>query len=71
MALSSKAFSSEVGTGSREENAANLQPLAGIGVADRGHEEAEAKRQHDNVQHELLLCVANADRIDGLAFMHW
>lgn len=32
----------------------NLKPLAGIGVADSHHEEAQAKGQHDDVQHGIL-----------------
>jgi len=33
-----------------------LEPLAGIGVAQPGHEEAEAEGQHEDVQHGVLLC---------------
>jgi hypothetical protein len=33
----------------------NLKSLAGIGVADSDREEAEAKGQHDDVQHGILL----------------
>jgi hypothetical protein len=44
------------------ETRENLKSLAGIGVADSDHEEAEAKGQHDDVQHGILLvalaCVA-------------
>ena len=65
MITSSKAFSSEVGTGSFEENAANLEPLAGIGVADTCDEEAERERQHDNVQHGMFLCAVNRQPSDG------
>jgi hypothetical protein len=32
-----------------------LKPLAGVGVADRYDEEAEAKGQHGDIQHETLL----------------
>jgi hypothetical protein len=32
------------------------QPLAGIGVTYAHHEEAEAERQHENVQHGMFLC---------------
>jgi hypothetical protein len=35
----------------------NLKPFAGVGVTDGGREEAEAEGQHDDVQHEMLLCV--------------
>jgi hypothetical protein len=40
---------------------APLQPLAGIGVADARHEEAEAERQHDDVQHGMFLCDVNRE----------
>jgi hypothetical protein len=33
------------------------KPFAGVGVAYAHHEEAEAEGQHDNVQHEELLCA--------------
>jgi hypothetical protein len=32
------------------------EPFAGVGVTDRGHEEAEAEGQHENIQHGMLLC---------------
>jgi hypothetical protein len=32
-----------------------LKSFAGIGVAHRGHEEAEGEGQHDDIQHEMLL----------------
>src|SRR6267154_3988237 len=32
------------------------QPFAGVGIAYACHEEAEAERQHDDVQHEMFLC---------------
>ncbi|MEP6841663.1 MAG: hypothetical protein ABJA75_26700 [Bradyrhizobium sp.] len=35
------------------------QPLAGIGVTYARGEEAEAERQHDNVQHGMFLCDVN------------
>ena len=35
----------------------NLKPFADVAVTDRRHEEAEAEGQHDDVQHELLLCA--------------
>ena len=38
-----------------------LKPFAGVGVAHRHREEAEAKGQHDDVQHEMLLCGAGPD----------
>lgn len=42
------------------------EPFAGVGVAHRHHEEAEAKAQHEYVQHEALLCVVicGAERSD-------
>jgi hypothetical protein len=40
-----------------------LKPFAGIGVADRRREKAEAEDQHEDVQHGMLLCVAR-----GIAF---
>jgi hypothetical protein len=33
------------------------QPLAGVGVADRGSKEAKAKGQDNDVQHLVLLTV--------------
>jgi hypothetical protein len=33
------------------------QPFADVGVADRGREEGEAQRRHEDVHHEKLLCV--------------
>jgi hypothetical protein len=35
----------------------NLEPFAGVGVTHRRREEAEAEGQHDDVQHEMLLCA--------------
>jgi hypothetical protein len=35
----------------------NLKPFAGVGVAERRDEEAEAEGQHEDVQHEVLLCA--------------
>src|SRR6202020_2198863 len=32
------------------------EPFAGVGIAHRRHEEAEAEGHHEDVQHELLLC---------------
>ena len=40
-----------------DHGSAPLQPFAGIGVTNAGHEEAEGERQHDNVQHGIFLCV--------------
>src|SRR3954452_23001959 len=37
-----------------------LEPFAGIGVADRQCEEAGSQRQHQNVQHGLLLVCARS-----------
>jgi hypothetical protein len=34
-----------------------LKPFAGVGVTHRHDEEAEAEGQHDDIQHEVLLCV--------------
>jgi hypothetical protein len=45
----------------------NSKPFAGVAVADRGDEEAGAERQHENVHHEILLCVV-WHRADGTAF---
>ncbi|UPJ47635.1 hypothetical protein IVB30_30855 [Bradyrhizobium sp. 200] len=42
-----------------------LQPFAGIGITNAGHEEAEGERQHDNVQHGMFLCVVNRGPNDG------
>jgi hypothetical protein len=39
--------------------------LARIGVADGGHEEAQAKGQHDDVQHGILLGRACQTRFVG------
>jgi hypothetical protein len=33
------------------------QPLAGIGVTNSGREQAEAKGQHDDIQHGFLLAA--------------
>ena len=41
------------------------QPFAGIGITYPRREEAEAERQHDNVQHGMFLCVVNRGPIDG------
>jgi hypothetical protein len=34
----------------------SLQPFAGIGITYARREEAEAERQHENVQHGMFLC---------------
>jgi hypothetical protein len=39
----------------------NLKPFAGVGVTDGGREEAETEGQHDDVQHEMLLCGASCE----------
>ena len=41
-----------------KETRQDSKPLASIGVAYSRDEEAEAEGQHDDVQHEVLLCVA-------------
>ena len=47
-----------------------LKPFAGVGVADAHREEAEPEGQHENVQHEMLLCGvtcgARANRLSPL-----
>src|SRR6266436_358071 len=35
-----------------------LKPFAGVGVTHRQHEEAEAKGQHEDVQHQVLLVLS-------------
>ena len=37
------------------------EPFAGVGIADACGEEAEAKRQHDDVQHGMFLCDVKRD----------
>jgi hypothetical protein len=32
------------------------KPFAGVGVADACREQTEGEAQHDDVQHEMLLC---------------
>ena len=44
---------------------APLKPLTGIGVTDACHEEAEAERQHQDVQHGMFLCDVNREPNDG------
>ena len=44
---------------------APLKPLTGIDVADACQEEAEAERQHQNVQHGMFLCDVNREPKDG------
>jgi hypothetical protein len=41
------------------------QPFAGIGVTYACHEESEAERQHENVQHGKFLCDGIATPDDG------
>ena len=36
----------------------NLKPFAGVGVTHRQHEEAEAKGQHEDIQHQVLLVLS-------------
>jgi hypothetical protein len=38
--------------------ALSSQTFTGVGVTYAGGEEAEGERQHDEIKHELLLCVA-------------
>src|SRR3954471_9320639 len=51
------------------------QPFAGVGITYARREEAEAERQHDNVQHGMFLCdgIAGAtemrSRTDSRALM--
>jgi hypothetical protein len=40
-----------------------LKSFAGIGVTYRRREEAEAEGQHENVQHEMLLCSVTCGAI--------
>jgi hypothetical protein len=42
--------------------AMSSQPVAGAGVADRHHEEAEPKGQQDEIEHGLLLAKIDAAR---------
>ena len=51
----------------------NLEPFAGVGVTHRRHEEAEAEGQHDDVQHEMLLCavICGARGIAFSLFPRW
>jgi hypothetical protein len=35
----------------------NSKPFAGVGVTYPRREEAEAEGQHDDIQHEMLLCA--------------
>ena len=39
------------------------QPFAGIGITYPRREEAEAERQHDNVQHGMFLCVVKREPV--------
>jgi hypothetical protein len=38
-----------------------LKPFAGVGVADACREQAEAEGQHDDIQHEMLLCAVTSE----------
>ena len=42
---------------SRRSWSFSSKPFAGVGVANRQCEEAQAEDQHDNVQHEMLLAA--------------
>jgi hypothetical protein len=44
------------------------QPFAGIGITYPRREEAEAERQHDNVQHGMFLYIVKARAGEGRAF---
>jgi hypothetical protein len=44
------------------------QPFAGIGITYPRREEAEAERQHDNVQHGMLLCVVKREPVKAARF---
>ena len=39
-----------------------LEPVAGVGVAHRHHEEREADSQHDEIQHGMLLSDTKSKR---------
>jgi hypothetical protein len=39
----------------RSKTHQNSKPFAGIGVTNRGHEEAEPEGQQENIQHGILL----------------
>ena len=49
----------------------NLKPFAGVGVTHRHREEAEAEGQHDDVQHQVLLCVVIREKYGLLASVEW
>jgi hypothetical protein len=54
--INQKAHGDGAGEGIIEDHGLSpLKPLAGVGVADRYDEEAEAKGQHGDIQHETLL----------------
>ena len=63
--FSSKAFSSEACPGRDpgwvqvrvKKTRQNLKPFAGVGVTYSNREEAEAKGQHQDIQHQVLLVV--------------
>ena len=48
-----------------QETRQNLEPFAGVAVADRGCEKGEAERQHEEVHHEILLSVGWRGRRGG------
>jgi hypothetical protein len=55
------------------ETRQKLKSFTGVGVTHGRNEEAEAEGQHENVQHEMLLCgmacgairIAFSPRLDG------
>jgi hypothetical protein len=47
---------SEVASDRAKKTRQKLKSFAGIGVTYRDREEAKAEGQHENVQHEMLLC---------------
>jgi hypothetical protein len=48
-----------------------LKSFAGVGVAHCRHKEAEAEGQHDDVQHQVLLCVVIREKYGLLASVEW
>jgi hypothetical protein len=48
-----------------------LKSFAGVGVAHCRHKEAEAEGQHDDVQHQVLLCVVIREEYGLLASVEW
>jgi hypothetical protein len=43
--------------------------FAGVGVADRRHEEGKAEGQHENIQHGMLLCGVVREGQAGSPFL--